>query len=261
MIVGGLLRNAVAAEWTKLRSVRSTYWSVLIAVVLGIGLSAAISAGVGSSFKDMSIADQLTFDPAEISLAGLHFAQLALGVLAILTVSAEYSSGTVRTTFSAIPRRGYVLAAKALVIGLTVAVIGIGTAFGAFAIGQLVLGHYGLSVSLSHPGVTRAVIGGGLYITALALFALGLAVIIRHTAGAITALVGVVFILPPVTFLLPDAWQRNFSRYLPANAGNQITTTITERNALGPWTGYGVFLAWTVLFLGIGWYLLRTRDV
>jgi ABC-type transport system involved in multi-copper enzyme maturation permease subunit len=256
-----LYRDAVAAEWTKVRSVRSTYWTIIAAVVLAVGLSAAISAGVGSTFSDMSLHDQLTFDATEISLAGLHFAQLALGVFAILTISAEYSTGTIRTAFSAVPQRGYVLAAKALVVGGIAAVVGIGSAFAAFSIGQLVLGHYGLSVSISHAGVARAVLGGGLYIIALVLFALGLATIIRHTAGAITTLVAIVFIIPPVTFLLPDALQRNFSRYLPANAGGQITTTVAGDNLLGPWAGYAVFLGWTALALAAGWYLLRTRDV
>ena len=261
MIDVALFRDALAAEWTKIRSVRSTYWSILISIALGIGLSAAISAGTGSSYSDFSFHDRVLFDPTAISLAGLFFSQLALGVFAIMTVSAEYSSGTIRTTFAAIPRRGYVLAAKATMVGGIATVVGIGTAFAAFSVGQLVFGHYHLSVGIGHPGVARAVLGGGLYIGALVVFALGLATTIRHTAGAITALVAIVFIIPAVTQLLPDALQRNFSRYLPANAGGQITTIVSTPDALGPWTGYAVFLGWTALVLGLGWFLLRTRDV
>lgn len=261
MIDFALYRNAVASEWTKLRSVRSTYLAILIAIVLGIGLSAGISAASGSSYSDLELHDRLIFDPAAISLAGLFFAQLALGVFAIVTMSAEYSTGTIRTTMAAIPTRGYVLAAKATVVGAVSALVGIGTSFAAFALGQAILGHYHLSVSISDAGVTRAVLGGGLYIIAMVLLALGLATIIRHTAGAITTLVAIVFIIPAVSQLLPDSLQRNFTRYLPANAGDAIRTTVHVPQMLSPWVGYAVFLAWTALSLAIGWYLLRTRDV
>jgi ABC-type transport system involved in multi-copper enzyme maturation permease subunit len=254
-------RDALLAEWTKIRSVRSTYWTIVVAIALGIGLAAAITAGYGSSYNELDIHDRLIFDPTALSLAGLFFAQLALGVFAIVTMTAEYSSGTIRTTFAAVPQRGLVLAAKAVATGGIALVVGIGTAFGAFGIGQLILDHYGLSSSIGSPGVLRAIFGGGLYIAGLVLLALGLATIIRHTAGAITGLVAIVFIIPFVTQLLPSSLQHNVTRYLPANAGGAITATVKTQEMLGPWTGYLVFLGWTALFLGIGWFLLRTRDV
>jgi hypothetical protein len=256
-----LFKNVLLSEWTKLRSVRSTYWSVLLSIVLGIGLGAAISAGSASSYSEMSLHDRLLFDPAAISLAGLFFSQLALGVFAIMTVSSEYSTGMIRTTVTAVPRRGYVLAAKATLVAAVSIITSIGVAFAAFLIGQAIFARHHLGVSLSDPGVARAVLGGGLYIGGLSLLALGLATIIRHTAGAITALVALVFIIPIVTQLLPDSLQRNFSRYLPANAGGAITSVVQTSNSLGPWTGYAVFLAWAALTLGTGWYLLRSRDV
>jgi hypothetical protein len=256
-----LFADVLRSEWTKVRSVRSTYWSVLLSIVLGVGLGAAISAGSASSYSKMSLHDRLLFDPAAISLAGLFFSQLALGVFAILVISSEYSTGMIRTTISAVPQRGYVLAAKALMVAVVSLITSVAVAFSAFAIGQAILGRHHLGVSLSDPGVTRAVLGGGLYIGALSLLALGLGAVIRHTAGAITALVAVVFIIPIVSNLLPDSLQHDISRWLPANAGGAITNVVQTSDSLGPWTGYGVFLGWAALALGTGWYLLRTRDV
>jgi len=251
----------VISEWTKLRSVRSTYWSIFAAIVVGIGLGAAISAGNAHAYSHMSRQDQLTFDPTALSTAGLFFAQLALGVMAIMTVTSEYSTGTIRTTLAAVPQRGYVLAAKAFLVSLLSLLIAAGIAFAGFFVGQAIFAGHNLDVSISAPGVLRAVIGAALYIGALALFAMGLAVILRHTAGAITGLTAIVFILPGVSNLLPDSWQHNLSRYFPANAGSSITSTVHQTNTLNPWPGYLVFVAWAALSLGIGWLLLRRRDV
>jgi ABC-type transport system involved in multi-copper enzyme maturation permease subunit len=209
----------------------------------------------------MSLSDKATFDPTSLSTAGLFFAQLALGVMAILAITSEYSTGTVRTTLSAVPQRGYVLAAKSLLLGVVCLVLALIIAFAAFFVGQAIFTHYHLNVSISAPGVLRAVVGAGLYLAVLAVFAIGLGTIIRHTAGAITALTAIVFILPGVTGLLPDVWQRDLSRYLPANAGGAITSVVHQNNSLPPWGGFAVFVGWAALSIGIGWYLLRTRDV
>jgi hypothetical protein len=261
MIDLGLFRDVLVSEWTKLRTVRSTYWCVLVSIIVGVGLGAAISAGSAASYSQESAHDQYLFDPAAISLAGLFFSQLALGVFAIITMSSEYSTGMIRTTIAAVPQRGYVLAAKAAIVAIVSFVTSIAVAFTAFPIGQAILNRHHLGVSLSAPHVARAVLGGGLYIGALSMLALGLATIIRHTAGAITALVAVVFIIPIVTQLLPDSLQHDFARYLPANAGSAITNVVQTSDSLGPWAGYAVFLGWVALVIGAGWYMLRTKDV
>lgn len=262
MIDLALFRDAVASEWTKLRTVRSTYWSIVVAILLGIGLGCAISAGNAHDYHSMSFHDRLEFDPTAFSTAGLFFAQLALGVFAILAMTSEYSTGTIRTTMAAIPQRGYTLAAKALLVTAISLVLAIGIAFGAFFICQQIFAHYHLAVSIHAPGVLRAVIGAALYIGGIALFATGLATIIRHTAGAITTLVALVFILPSVSQLLPHAWKVDFARYLPANAGGAITQVVyTNNDSLRPWPGFIVFMIWCVGTAAIGWYLLRTRDV
>jgi ABC-type transport system involved in multi-copper enzyme maturation permease subunit len=261
MIDFPLFRDVVASEWTKLRSVRSTYWSLLIAVVLGIGLSALIVFANAHAYPRMTPSQRQSLDPASTSTAGLFFSQLAIGVMAILAISSEYSSGTIRTTLCAVPQRGYVLAAKGLVAAILSFVVTTAVAFVAFFIGQAIFKGHHLNVSLSDPGVLRAVVGCGLYMIGLVLLAMGLAIIIRHTAGAITTLVGLVFVLPAVSNALPENWQHDLARYFPANAGGAITSVIRSSTSLGPWAGYGVFLVWVAVVLGAGWYLLRRRDV
>ncbi|HTW21492.1 MAG TPA: ABC transporter permease [Mycobacteriales bacterium] len=262
MIDLALFRDSLASEWTKLRSVRSTYWSILIAIVLGVGLSAAIAGATEHAYPQMSASDRATFDPTSTSTAGLFFAQLALGVLAVLAVSSEYSTGTIRTTVAATPQRGYVVAAKAFVLAVLSFVVATAIGFIAFFIGQAIFTGHNLNVTLSQPGVLRAVLGVGLYMAGLALLAIGLALIVRHTAGAITVLVGIVFLLPVVLGALPRSWHHNLVRFLPANAGGSITQVIYDHYTnLAPWAGFGVFLLWVALFIGVGWYLLRTRDV
>jgi ABC-2 type transport system permease protein len=261
MIEFTLLRDVIASEWTKLRSVRSTVWTVLVAIVLGIGLGAAISAANAHAYNQMTLSDKLTFDPTAISLSGLFFAQLAMGVMAILAMSAEYSTGTIRTSLAAVPQRGYLLAAKAIIMFVSGLVVGEIIAFSSFELGQLILARHHLNATLSDPGVLRAVIGGGIYLPGLMLLAISLAAIIRHTAAAITTLVGVVFILPGVAGLLPAVWRHDLVRYLPAESGGAIAAVVRTSDSLPPWAGLGVFAAWIALTIGIGWLMLTRRDV
>jgi ABC-2 type transport system permease protein len=261
MIDIGLFGDVIASEWTKFRSVRSTYWSILIAIVLGIGLGALLAFASAHAYPRMTSSQQQSLDPTSISTAGLFFAQLALGVTAIMTVTSEYSTGTIRTTLCAVPQRGYVLAAKGLILAVVAIVVSTAIAFIAFFIGQAIFTSHHLNVSLSDPGVLRAVVGGGLYMGGLVVLAMGLATIIRHTAGAITTLVGLVFVLPAVSNALPQNWQQDLARYFPANAGGAITNVVPSSTSLGPWAGFAVFLIWVAVIAGSGWYLLRHRDV
>jgi ABC-type transport system involved in multi-copper enzyme maturation permease subunit len=261
MIDFALLRDVLASEWTKLRSVRSTVWTVLVAILLGIGLGTAISAANAHAYNQMSLTDKLTFDPTAISLSGLFFAQLAMGVMAILAMSAEYSTGTIRTSLAAVPQRGYLLAAKAIIVLFSGLIVGEIIAFSSFELGQLIFARHHLNTTLSDPGVLRAVVGGGAYLAGLALLAVGLAAIIRHTAAAITTLVGVVFILPGVAGLLPAVWRHDLVRYLPAESGGAIAAVIRTSDSLPPWGGLAVFAGWVALTLGIAWFILTRRDV
>ena len=255
--------GALRSEWTKLRTVRSTMWTLLVTVVLGIGISILSVFAAKARFSNLhGPGVQVNFDPTRRSLTGVIFAQLAIGVLGVLVMSAEYSSGTIRATLSAIPRRPVVLAAKTAVFGTVAIVVSEIVSFGAFFIGQAIFSSSGSlpHATLSQPGVLRAVAGSGLYLTLLALFALGLATIIRHTAGAISAFVGVLLILPLLLNALPTNYQNDISRFLPINIGVNMVQATTQPNSFTPWVGLAVLAAYTVGTLVIGGVLLVRRD-
>ena len=279
------LRRAMAAEWTKLWSVRSTMWTLVATGVAVLGLC-AISTGTVS-------ASDIIDDPTRRSLIGIFLGQLIFGVLGVLVMSAEYGTGTIRATLSALPRRPVVLTAKILVFGAVAVVVSEVLTFSAFAVGQALLSAkhavgshafaaqhaqqlgvkiphdlQGLlsngSASLGQPGVLRAVVGGGLYLAVLGLLALGLATVIRHTAGAISAFVGVVLVLPLIVQALPASISDAVARYLPANIGLIMFSTngIPDRlgPAFSPWTGFAILVLYTVVILGIGCWVLVRRD-
>ncbi len=200
-IIGGVLRS----ELTKLRTVRSTYWTLFTAVVAIVGLGAFLCAEYVGHYAHIRPEEKGNFDPTSFSLNGLLLAQLAVGVLGVLLITSEYSTGMIRATLAAVPQRRTVLAAKALVFIAVTVVLGVAACFAAFLIGQSILSSKHIEASLGDPGVLRAVIGGGLYLTVLGLLALGLGTLIRHSAGAIAALFGLVLVLPgsPARFRSP----------------------------------------------------------
>jgi ABC-2 type transport system permease protein len=255
------LVNVVRAEWTKLWSVRSTMWTLLILVAITIGFGALVSWGVASTFGEQSPADQAAFDATSLSLAGALFGQLAMVVLGALFITTEYSTGGIRTTLTAVPRRLRVLWAKALVLAAVSWVIGTVTMFVAFFVGQAFFAAEGLEASLDDPGVLRAVFGGGLYLLGCALFGFAIGVVLRHSAGAISAAIALLLVVPPLTLLLPGDWGDAVNRYFTSNAGGAITVVNqSDPNQLGPWAGYGVFTLWWVVILAIGAVLMVRRD-
>ncbi len=256
--------GALASEWTKLRSVRSTIWTLLVTVVVGIGFSTISVLAAKSQFQRFhpGPGGVLFFDPTRRSLTGVIFAQLVIGVLGVLVMSAEYSSGTIRATFSAIPRRLMVLAAKVAVFGAVALVVSELVSFSAFFIGQAIFATSKVlpHATLGQPGVIRAVVGSGLYLTVLALFALGLATIIRHTAGALSAFVGILLILPLLLQALPSNYINDLQRFLPLNIGVNMVQAQPQPNSFTPWVGLAVLAAYTVAALVIGGVLLVRRD-
>ena len=254
--------GVIRSEWTKLRSVRSTMWSLLVTVVLTIGIGILATSVVASRWTRLDIVDRLTFDPVRQSLTGLLFAQLALGVLGVLVVSAEYGTGTIRSTLAAVPNRPLVLASKVAVFGTVALVVSEVVSFGAFAIGQSILRGSTPSATLSTPGALRAVVGGGIYLTVLGLLALGLAAVIRHTAGAISAFVGVLLILPLIVQALPTSVVDAVGKYLPANIGVTMTSLrprLSEHD-FGPWVGLAILGGYALLALLAGGFLMVRRD-
>ncbi|MGC2168380.1 MAG: hypothetical protein WA580_04690 [Acidimicrobiales bacterium] len=255
--LGGILLS----EWTKMRSVRSSVWTLVITVVIGIGLGAIVTTARASRFSTRSVAAQLAFDPTRSSLSGLLFAQLAIGVLGVLVVSAEYSTGTIRDSFAAVPRRSWVLAAKVAVFGVITLAVGEVVSFGSFLMGQRILLGETPTASLSDPSALRAVFGGGLYLLALGLVALGIATIIRHTPTAISAFVGILLILPIIASVLPSSYANDIGRFLPANIGTAMISVHHPGNgAFNPWAGFGLLCAYAVVVLVVGGVLLVRRD-
>ncbi|HEX3424594.1 MAG TPA: ABC transporter permease [Acidimicrobiales bacterium] len=248
-----VLPNLLRSEWAKLRTVRSTYWSVLVAVagMIVIGLSSAIGAARSSTHP-------VTFDPISATIGGFVLAQIALGTLGVLAVTSEYSTGMIRTTFTAAPQRGTVIAAKAVVFGAASFAIGAVVSLFTFLVGQAILGHHG--VSLGSPGALRAVIGVGLYLGLLGVIAVGLGTIIRRSAGAIAVLVGLLFVLPALAPLLPVSIRDTVAQLLPYNAGQAIFKTAKSASLLSPPLGMVVFAVYAAAFLAIGVILVRRRD-
>lgn len=251
----------LVSEWTKLKSVRSTVWALLITAIVGVGLGAVVTSAQAAKWATRTHAQQASFDPTRSSLTGLLFAQLAIGVLAVLVVSSEYSTGTIRATFCAAPRRPLVLVAKVAVFSAVSLVVGEAVSFAAFLIGQSLLSGKTPTASLADAGVLRAVISGGLYLFALGLLALGLATIIRHTAAAISTFVALLLILPIIVAALPSSLQDDINRYLPANIGTvMLTANYQGTDPFGPWTSFALLCGYAVAALIAGGLLLVRRD-
>jgi ABC-2 type transport system permease protein len=250
--------GVMRSEWTKIRSVRSTVWSLGVAVLflIGIGILACLIAE--SRYPDL----RGDFHPLTQSLRGVNLAQFAVGVLGVLTITAEYSTGMIRSSMCAVPKRLPVLWAKALVFGAVTFAITLPAIVIAFLIGQSILTGHHLDVSLSTPGVLRSLFGAALFLTVMGLFGLGLGTIIRTTAGGISALVAIVFVIPPILeAILTTNLANDINPYLPLSAGGAIWTINPDPNTLSPWAGFAVFCAYAVVSLAIGAVVLRRRDV
>jgi hypothetical protein len=250
--------RVMRAEWTKLRTQPSAYWALLTAVILIVGF------GIGYSLLRVARpphgAAMASFDPAAISLSGVQLAQIATGVLGVLLVTSEYATGLIRTTFTAVPRRLPMLRGKAVLLAAAITAVSLPAAFAAFAGGQSILSRQHLSVPLSQPGVTRAVIGSALYLAVVGLLGLGLGTLIRNAAGGIAALFGLLYGLPLAASFLPGSLATDVTRYLPASAGQAVTTVQPDPTMLQPWTGFGVLCAYAAVLLAISAVRMRRGD-
>jgi ABC-2 type transport system permease protein len=256
--------NLMRAEWTKIRSVRSTVWTLAAFIVVTIGITALLTWLTESHWTGPHAADRdatILADPVGFIMgAGVGLGQLAICVLGALVITSEYSTGVIRASLLAVPRRIPVLAAKAAVFAVLVLVVTEIVAFCSFFIGSAIM-HAHVAVSLSDSGVARAVAGAGLYLTVLGLFALSIGTLIRHTAGAISAVIGIVLVLPILSGLLPGNWGAHINAYLPEQAGTLITHTHeVSGDLLSPWQGFGVLCLWAALLFAAGALLLQRRD-
>jgi ABC-2 type transport system permease protein len=256
--------NLMAAEWTKIRSVRSTVWTFIIFTVVTIGFSALLAWLTASHWNGPHAAArnaQYLSDPVGTMLdVGVFLGQLVICVLGVLVISSEYSTGVIRASLLAVPRRLHMLAAKIVVFTALLFVVAEIVCFCSFFVSSSIL-HSHIPVALSDPNVTRAVIGAGLYLTVIGLFALGIGALIRHTAGAIATSIGAMFLLPIIGPLLPDSWGAHINAYLPEQAGAVITKTNQDASQLlSAWQGFGVLCIYAVVLLAAAGYLLNRRD-
>ena len=252
--------DVLRSEWTKFRSVRSTFWALTVTVVVGIGLGAAISAATAHGYAKLSVSGKLSWNPAEVSLDGVAIASLAIAVLGVLCISSEYSSGMIRTSLIAVPKRGRVLAAKSLVFAAVTFVVGEVTSFTAFFVGQALISGHAPHAALGDPGVARAVVGGGLYLAALAVLSVAAGALLRHPAAAIAAMMAVVLVLPLIAEALPDSWRNPVTEFWPTQAGGQLASVHHAAHTLQPWPGFGVMCLFVAIVYAIAWTLLDRRD-
>jgi hypothetical protein len=248
--------DLLASEWIKFRSVRSTYWTLLVAVVTPI----AASTLVAFAFAHAPAAAGPPPDPLVPEILSLEYAVIAVSVLGVLAFSAEYSTGLIRTTFAAAPRRRAVLAAKAVVLGTVTLVAGELVAFVSFFLAQAILSGHHRGVSLSRPGVPGAVLAAGLVLCVCALLGLALGAIIRHTAGGIAATIAVIA-LPGILALLPAPWSGRLGRFTLLEAVRQVAVLHPAANLFSPVLSLLVLLAWPAAALAVAAILITRRDI
>jgi ABC-2 type transport system permease protein len=290
------LRGVLASEFTKLRSVRSTYWTIAALVIISLGVAAIAGLGMAADFRNQPW-DQAGPDATQDSLiAFFELGQLIIAVIGAMIITSEYSTGMIRTSLTAMPRRGTVYLGKLIVLTSVTLVVSLVTSFLSFFVGQAALSGSGVSASLFHsvtipagvqlsrpaggpgsgpPGyvfqgidvissgsVLSAVIGTALFVTSVALIAFGLGAIIRHTAGAITSTIGLMFVLSIIIQILPESWRDDIMRFFPDAAGRVLSVTVGGGNShlWSAWPQFLVTVIWAVVLVGIGGYLVRQRD-
>ena len=255
--------HLLLSEWTKLRTVRSTVWSLILLAVLTLGLTGLISGITAAQWHSIGPSSRVTLigDPVGAILgASIEFGQLTIIVLGVLVISSEYSTGAIRSSLLAVPRRLSMLAAKAITFAALVFVLAEIVCFLAFFLGAAIL-HSHIPVSLGGSNVARAVYGAGLYLTVLGLFSMAVAGLIRHTAGAIAGVIAFVIVLEPLSQLIPGTWGNHIHDYLPTAAGRLVYSMQPAGGQVLPaWGGFAVFCGWTAALLAAWAVALCLRD-
>ena len=253
--------RVIVSEWTKLHSLRSTRWSLLVAVVLTIGLPAIFAAVTSSHWGHMAPRERADRHPLDIALAGVNLSQLAIGVLGVLVVTGEYSTGMIRASFTAVPKRVPVLWAKIVVFALASFALMLPSVIAAFYVSQAILSkHDILQTSLSANGVARSVVGGADYLMLFGIFCLALGAIVRNTAGGIAAFVALFFVIPPLLNVFPASWQNSINPWIPNSAFRSIFQLTHGSHSLSPAGGVAVSLGYVVFTVAVAAVLLVRRD-
>ena len=250
------LRRVVRSEWIKFGTLRSTV-AVLSAAAAGMVLIALI---VGYNTRHLTGNIQPDDHVQSSTLQGYYLGQLLIGALGVLFVSGEYSTGMIRSTLTAVPRRLPVLWAKLLVFVSIVAVTMVAASVIAFLCAQAVISASRPGYSLADPGVLRVVIGTGLYLTLIGLIGVALAWIVRSTPGALVAYIAVILVVPVLFSTVLGQWGKDIAKFMPSQAGASFVSSLREPDSLTPWAGLGVLVAWAVLGIGIAAWQLRRKD-
>ena len=261
------LAGTLRSELTKIRSVRSTYVSLVLMVLASVVWSVAFNAGTAAHWSHMSAQARSGIDPTQSSVLGLALlGQLVIVVLGALTITSEYSTGMIRTSLSSMPRRGTLFAAKGVVFGAVALVTGVVTSFLAFFVGQAILSSQHVNTTLGHSGVLREVIGGGLFLAVTGLMSFGIGAMLRHSAGAIASGIGLMFVLMILTNFLPSppsGWfgQADIDKWIPFFAGAHIwQNQLIGINPFSVWVGFGVFCAYAAAAIIGGFVMFVRRD-
>ncbi|MFI9118090.1 ABC transporter permease [Streptomyces bikiniensis] len=249
------------SEWTKIRTVSSTVWTLASALLVTVAMGAALSALLSSEFDNLSEAERLTFDPTLVSFSGTVLGQLAMVVFGVLVVGTEYSSGMIRTSLAAVPQRATFLFSKIAVAGVLALLVGLLTSFLSFFLGQALLGDHGTTIGAEN--VLRAVVGGGLYMGLIAVFSMGVTAMLRSSMLSLGILVPFFFLVSQILAAVPKA--KEVARYFPDQAGSKIMQVVpgaldSEKTPYGPWGGLGIMLLWVAAALLGGYLVLRKRD-
>jgi ABC-type transport system involved in multi-copper enzyme maturation permease subunit len=253
--------RVVRSEWTKLWSLLSTRWSLLVAVVGMTALGILFSAVQMGRWSHLSVHERSTFDAIDTGVGGYHLAQLAVGVLGVLVISGEYSTGMIRSSLMAVPKRLPVLWAKLGVFSAVTFVLMLAATFASFFAVQAIVTSHHVNRSIGDPHALRAVVGTALFLTVLGALGTGLGALVRNTAGGISALVGLLFVLPGITALLPSSTADAIGPYLPLNAGTTVlTSTFDDPNHLSTWGGFAVFCGYTAVIIAAAAVRLARRD-
>jgi ABC-type transport system involved in multi-copper enzyme maturation permease subunit len=255
------LPRVLRSEWTKLWSLRSTRWSLLAAFISMAGLGVLIAAVQMGRWDQLDPHDRLTYDSINVGVAGWHLAQLAIGVLGVLVITGEYTTGMIRSSLMAVPRRLPVLWAKLIVFAAVTFVLMLIAALISFVSVQAIVTQHHVQHSLSSPGALRTVLGAALYLTVLSMLCLGIGTILRNTAGGIATFVALLFVLPGISAILPASVNNSISPYLPLNAGTTVAShTFDNSHHLGVWTGFAVFCGYALVAIVGGAVTMMRRD-
>ena len=254
------LGSVTRAEWIKFYTVRSTMWGYLVTLILTLGIGILITSAIRSQWTTFDPVRKIIFDPVSTSLAGTLFAQLAVGVIGVLFIASEYSTGAIRTTLSAVPNRTQLVVGKLIVLSVTTLIFCEFVCVGAFLIGQRIFSGVVPTASLDNGAVVRSVLFAGVYLTLLAIFGFSLGLVVRVQAAAISIFTSLLLVVPIIDFLLPQSWQAHITKFQPSALGRAMMSTSPPDQFFSAGTALAILTAYVVVVLAAGLIIMHRRD-